>query len=416
MKKRPNLIRQVLCALVLCGLCGCGVNTTIFNNSTTGQLHPCGIALANLTTAGTSKDCAVAICTYEGENTPGYVFVWKSCKALLNSSQQGTNMPNPDYEITNIADPEAVAFDNAGNLFISSPSNGAIHYISLTKLESSATSSGQSVPTLDASEPGSIDAYYIPSTLSSETSATYADTYSAPRGLTFDQDDGNLYVVMENYTRTYTNPNTPAINSSAVLQIVNPASSSPTINTVSTNFSDADPGTNTGQPNDVAQNCLDISYSHVHQCFFLTDIFNQRLHQLSWPQGQSVTSTKGTNLAEPTTAIVLPNGQFCLGVGLSNDPNSQDSIYCTSSDLATNCQLNAFAYNQWNNYVNGTPPSSVRKLDAPTPAAAPQFDVGYFTAWGVEVMPYLNADGKAILHGILVADAPQNKVVSFSTP
>jgi hypothetical protein len=415
MKKRDNLLKTGLYAFVLLslGIGSCGVSPTIFNNATVGKLHPCGIALSNLdTVTGTKyKDCAVAICTYEGENTAGYVYVWKSCKALLNSA---AGMPNPDYEITGIIDPEAVAFDADSNLFISSPSGNAIHYINLKKLESSAsTSQGQSAPGLDVSKLGM---YNIPETLTSESTATYTDTYDAPRGLTFDADDGKLYVVMEDYIRTYVSPNTAPDTSSAVLQITNPASSNPTINTVSANFSDLDPGINTGQPNDVAQNCLDISYSQAHKCFFLTDLFNQRLHQLNWPKGQSIVNTNGENLAETNTAIIIPNNQYCVGVGLSVDPGSQDSIYCTSSDLNTVCQLNAYAYNQWNNYVNGTAPSSVRKLDAPTPAPGSQYEVGNFISWGVEVMPYLNADGKAILHGILVADAQQNKVVSFSTP
>jgi len=416
MKKTINYLKSGLYVLFMAGICGCGVNPNIFNNTTTGPLHPCGIALGKLTpiaVGSNNTDCPAAICTYEGDTSAGFVFVWKSAKALLNSAVQSPQISTPDYKITGIGDPEAVAFDSDSNLYISSSHYGVIYFINFKSLQSQATISN-GVATIDVSK---LSSFSISGTLPSEATTSYSDTYYSPRGLTFDPDDGKLYVVMEFYTRTYTNSNIPPVNTSAILQITNPASQNPTITSVSNNFADDFNVNTAGQPNDVAQNCLDISYSKAHQCFFLTDLYNQRLHRLSWSKGQSATSTSGNYLAEPHTAIVMPNNQDCLGIGISIDPSSQDSIYCTSSDLTSKCQLNAYAFNQWDNYANfAVGVSSVRVLDAPTTAAAPQFSVGNFVTWGVGIMPFINTSGQTILHGILVADAPQSKVVNFSTP
>ena len=396
MKQKINLIKTGLYSLFLCAACGCGVNPNIFSSM---NLHPCGTALSNLiANSSGNTDSWAAVCTYEGEQTPGHVFIWISAKNFLSTKGEPTQSAHPDYDITGIKDPEAVTFDKENNLYISSPSQGYIYYINVRNLPSA---------TPNMSAPINIDG----TQLSSYQPSTFINnTYTSPRGLTFDPDDGNLYVVME-YPGPSNNNST-----SAIVQIKNPATANPTGTLVSTNFSDTGNGS-AGQPNDVAEQCLGIAYSHAHQCFFLTDLYNQRLHQLSWGPGQSATNTTGNSLAEPNPAIVMPDSQYCFDVGISIDPTSQDSIYCTSSDGTTKCQLNGYAYANWNSYANYSQTvSSVRTLDAPTPAPSPQYDAGYFVAWGVTVMVYKENTGQTLLHEILVDDAPQNKVVSFSTP
>jgi hypothetical protein len=79
------------------------------------SLHPCGVAVS-------SKTGKVAICTYEGDQAPGKILVWNTVQAFINKLPA-----NGSYFLQ---DPEAVAFDTLGNLFISCTTAGRIYYTS----------------------------------------------------------------------------------------------------------------------------------------------------------------------------------------------------------------------------------------------------------------------------------------------
>ena len=151
------------------------INTSSFGRFMS-YLHPCGIAI--------SKTNAIAICTYENfphpdiptsvsndrssltvggkKSTNGHIFIWKSISDFSSKKQA-------DYHYV-MNTPEAVAFDNSGTLYISSPEMNRIYYMS--NLAAAPTK------------------YF-------ELNATQTNNASNPRGMVFDSIN-ILYVMCEN--------------------------------------------------------------------------------------------------------------------------------------------------------------------------------------------------------------------------
>jgi len=398
-----RILQSTFLAFVLLSAIGCavsGVNTNIFTSGTT-PLHPCGIAVGKLTQANTNAlpDGPVAVSTYEGDPNLGLVYVWKSCRAFLssapitNSSGKLLNTPTtaPDYQITGITDPEGITFDDKGNLYITatSPTPTVIYYVNMTDLANAQPDPVTNIPTLTAATLKTIAISSNPI----NDPANPNDTYGQPRGLTYNTDDASLYAVMENYKH---NGN----NKSTVFQITSPTSNTK-IYAVGNNL-------NVG-------NCLGIAYSKKHQCFYLTDL-EQKLHQLAFPTGTKINATAGIALQEPVSPIIL-TGVYTMDVGVSADTTTQDSVYFTTTNALApsgnlsnpnpECFLNSIAYSNWASYVNGT------QTPLLTPIDAPNFGSSNFVAWGVGVFPYANTANVTSFQGVIVADAPKNKVVRF---
>ena len=408
-KQKSTVIKLGLYAIMLLSALGCtisGVNTNIFDNSNV-VLHPCAIAVANLKTVSPNlPDGPVAVSTYEGDSNTGAVYIWKSCRAFLSSAPltsggrvQNTPTTMPDYQITGITDPEGMAYDTSGNLYIAStsPTPTSIYYVNMSALANLATADPTTgIQTIPAS---SLQTIPIPVNPVMDP-AHPSDAYGQPRGLAFDADDKNLYVVMENYYGSG--------GGSTVLQITTPLV----------------PATRkiygVGNTITTLNESLGLAYSSAHQCFFVTDLA-QKIHQLTWPAGTGKKTT-GVSLTEATPYITL-NGVYGFDVGVSVDLTSQDSVFFTTSNaLATSgdqsnpnpaCYLNSIAYNQWANYANGTTTINTVTLDPPVPYPASFGESGLLVAWGVGVFPYESAGSTSALHGIIVADAPKSKVVRF---